>query len=438
MSPILPGFVWASAWSGIGEGPYTLAAKILYANNLRTRYLRKGILWRQGKGASLLDPCPTSNDEMASSLGNMLYQASLAARIPRLYKALATDREFRYCAKCISSGFQAAIAQIPGIVQCPIHGEIHRNSCIHCGASTPPYFLNNDHLPSFSCTECGSPLGGELLIDRRVDAWSTPDRLDRLDPIHTWLERINTSKDIHWMNVSEWSTTLQSPEGTRDHTRDAVFAVLRSRLLPDKTVPESSLDQKPEVFGPFVLTQGAKSSPDLTEAEYGTILRRIALPPELQKYREHFRTPSFGVAVPVGSLVPPHLHAHLIWRAQFQKVTSIYCEPYSRFDFCAVAVPQLLNMKVNRLEAKISNRRISDGILGATWNASLKIAVEWHKMQISFREVPLPEAERRWLIAVDRWANRLGCWRHRNYFPIAVIKVKDRITGQDHLYFVVA
>ena len=59
-------------------------------------------------------------------------------------------------------------------------------------------------------------------------------------------------------------------------------------------------------------------------------------------------------------------------------------------------------------------------------------------MQISFDELPIAEAERRWLIAVDQWANRLGCWRDRNYFPIAVIKVKDTITGEDQLYFVVA
>lgn len=438
MLSTLGGFVWASAWSGIGEGPYTLAAKILNANNLRTRYLRKGILWRQGKGASLLDPCPTSNDEMAAALGIVLHQASLAARIPRLYKELATDRELRYCTKCISSGYQAAIAQIPGIDRCPIHGEIHRNTCIHCGAKTQPYFLDDDHLPSFSCNKCGYPLGGDFLIDRRVDAWATPEHVDRLDPIHLWLERVNGSKDIHWVNVSGWSATRQSPEGTRDHTRYAVFGVLRSRLLPDEAVPESNLDQKPEVFGPFPLAQGAKSSPHLTQAEYDSILSRIALPTDLQQYRKHFRTPSFGVAVPVTPLVSPHLHAHLIWRAQFEKVTSFYSESYSRSAFCSVAIPQLLNTTMNQLEVPISNRSISEGILTATWTASLKIAIEWHQMQISFDELPIAEAERRWLIAVDQWANRLGCWRDRNYFPIAVIKVKDTITGEDQLYFVVA
>lgn len=53
-------------------------------------------------------------------------------------------------------------------------------------------------------------------------------------------------------------------------------------------------------------------------------------------------------------------------------------------------------------------------------------------------EVPLAEAKRRWLTAIDQWANRLGCWRDRNNFPIAAIKVKDTITGKDQLYFVVA
>jgi hypothetical protein len=438
VSSTLGGYVWAPAWSGIGEGPYTLAAKILNANNLRTRYLKKGILWRQGKGASLLDPCPTSNDEMAAALGRMLYQASLAARIPRLYKELATDRELRYCTKCISSGFQAAIAQILGIDRCPIHGEIHRNACMHCGTKTEPYFLDDNHLPSFSCKKCGSPLGGDTLIDRRVDAWATPEHVKRLDPIHLWLERVNASKDIHWINVSGWSATRQAAIGSRDHTRYAVFGILRSQLLPDEAVPESNLDQKPEVFGPFPLAPSAKSSAYLTQAEYDNILRRMVLPASLNQYSKHFRTPSFGVAVPVSHLVPPHLHAHLIWRAQFEKVTSIFSEPYSRSGFCSVAIPKLLNTKRNPLEIPISNRSISEGILMATWSASLKIAIDWHQMQISFWEVPLADAEQRWLIAVDQWANRLGCWRNRDYFPIAVIKVKDTITGEDQLYFVVA
>lgn len=436
MLSTLGGFVWRSAWSGIGEGPYTLAAKILNANSLRTRYLRKGILWRQGEGTSLLDPCPTSNDEMAAMLGRMLHQASLAARIPFLYKELATDRELRYCTKCISSGFQAAVAQIPGLERCPIHGEIHRNTCMHCGAKTQPYFLADNNPPSFSCNECGYPLGGDLLIDRRVDAWTTPEHVDRLDPIHRWLERLNSSNDIHWLNVSNWSAIRQSPEERCDYTRYAVFDILHSRLLPDENLQESNLDQKPEVFGPFPLSRGKKSSKRLTTAEYELILERITLPSEFQHYREHFRTPSFCVAVPVSSLAPEYLHAHLIWRAQFENFGPFYSEPYSRNDFCSVVIPELL--KINYFEVPICNRSIIEGILTAAWIVSLKIAVEWHQMQNCFRELPLTEAKQRWLSAIDQWANRLGCWRDRKYFPIGVIKVKDKITREEQLYFVVA
>lgn len=439
MIPSPSGIVWCSRWNAIGEGPYTLAAKMLNANNLKTRYFRGVICWKRTIGASLLDPRPIeSESEPAATLGRMLHQASLAARISHLYKELADDRELRYCPKCMSMGFQAAIAQIQGIDHCPIHGEAHRNACMRCGSKTPPYFLeDNTWLPGFSCRVCGAPFGGEVLIDRRLDAWKSPEQIYRLNPVHRWLERIHSSKELHWVNVTEWSATRLSPEGADEYRRYAVFGVLSSRFLPEKDVPESNFDQKLDVFGPYALGSNMDSQ-DLTQEEYDGILRRLILPTDLQQYRKHFRTPSFGVAVPTNPVVPPHLHAHLIWRAQFEKVSSIYSQFYSRSDFCHTAIPRLLNTAQDRLEVPLSNRALSEGVLTAAWTAALKIATEWHRTLVSFRQLTFAQADRQWLVSVDRWANRLGCWRDRNYFPIAVIKVRDTATEEHQLYFVVA
>lgn len=85
--------VWCPQWNLVGEGPYTIVAKILNANNLKTRYLKDTIRWRSGTGASLLDlRLIGSETNPATQYGKILHQASLAARIPRLYKELADDR----------------------------------------------------------------------------------------------------------------------------------------------------------------------------------------------------------------------------------------------------------------------------------------------------------------------------------------------------------
>lgn len=277
---------------------------------------------------------------------------------------------------------------------------------------------------------------GDVLIDRRLDAWTSPENLYRLNPIHCWLDRINNPKEIHWTNVSEWSATRLSPEGADDHRQYAVFGVLSSRL-PEENVPESNVDLKPSAFGPYRLGS-VMPSQFLTQAEYDDILRSLIVPTELRQYRRYFLTPSFGVAVPVDPVVPPELHAHLIWRAQFEKVSSTYSQLYSRLEFCYDVIPRLLNAARNPLEISIDNRAVSAGVLRAAWFAALNIAIEWHRMLVSLRQQDLPQTDQQWLVVVDRWANRLGCWRDRSYFPVGVITVKDTATEEHQLYFVVA
>lgn len=428
--------VWCSRWNSFGEGPYTIVAKMLNANNLKSGYLKDAIRHRSGIGASLLDPrLNESGTDSAMAFARMLREASLAARIPHLYKDLADDQELRYCAKCMSSGFQAAIAQIPGIERCPIHGDAHRSTCIQCGHKTPPYFLEEGQLPGFSCRACGAPFGGGVPIDRKLDAWVSPSHLDRLAPIHRWLQRMDDSKVIQWMNVSKWSLTRETSEGADTHKRRAVFNVLSSQVA-EGTVPKCSLEKNSCLFGPYRVDLDTPSQ-DLTPAEYEGVLGRLTTPSELRQYRSHFLTPSFGVSVPTDPIVPPELHAHLIWRAQFEAVFSTYTQWYSRSEFCRNVIPRVLNAVGNPLELSLSNSAVIDGVLGAAWLSALQIAKEWNQTLISFGKQESTRANLPWLVAVDRWANRLGCWRGRNFFPVGLIRVKDAATEEHQIYFVV-
>lgn len=430
--------VWCPQWNFAGEGPYTIAAKMLNANNLTARYLRDAIRWKAGIGASLLNPQTNeSESEPVATFGRILRQTSLATRIPHLYQVLADDRVLRYCTKCMRAGFQAAIAQIPGIDRCPIHGELHRNTCIQCGSKTPPYFLEDSSCrPGFSCRECGTPFGGDDLIDRRFDAWISPGDVDRLDPIHRWLKQMDDSKEIHCLNLSSWSLTSIFSEDADEQKLRAIFRVLSSQTTGDD-VPESDLENKSNIFGPYQLNKN-KTSQDYTKLKYARTLYKLIGLPETWKYRSHLITPSFGVEVPVRAIVPPELHAKLILAAQFKHVPYTCGKVKYMAYFFQDVIPGILNTERFKFELPLESTAIAEGVFNAIWFAALKIAKIWNQTLVGTQNDNSSQADINCLSTVDEWANRLGCWRRRSYFPIGVIKVQDPATEEYQLYFVVS
>jgi hypothetical protein len=336
----------------------------------------------------------------------------------------------------MSTGFQAAIAQIQGIDLCPIHGEPHRNTCIQCGHKTPPYFLeDSSYPPGFSCRECGAPFGGDELIDRRLDAWISPGEVDHLDPIHRWLKQMDDSMVIHCLNLSSWSLTSISSEDADDQKLRAVFRVLSSKTGGDDD-PESDIENNSNILGPYPLNKN-KALQDYTKAKYARILYKLIGLPETWKYRSHLITPSFGVEVPIRSIVPPELHAKLISAAQFQHVSYTCGKVNYLAYFLQDVIPGILNTERFKFELPFESKAIAEGVFGATWIAALKIAKIWNQTLIRAQNDNSSQANLNCLATVDEWANRLGCWRRRSYFPIGVIKLKDSATEENQLYFVV-
>jgi hypothetical protein len=246
---------------------------------------------------------------------------------------------------------------------------------------------------------------------------------------------MDDSKEVHWINVSEWAVTRGSPKEAEDRKRSTVFAALSSQF-PTEHSPKSRLKRKPSILGPYRIASN-KTLQELTSDEYADVLSRLTMPLELQQYRNHLLTPSFGVAVPTDPIVPPELHAHLIWRAQFERVSSLYTHLYSRSEFFRTAILGLLRVESPYYELSLDCSAITEGVMGAAWLAALEIANEWNKTLIRIHKLNSTQANLHWLTAVDQWANRLGCWRNRKYFPVGAIRVNDKAINEQQLYFVV-
>lgn len=101
-------------------------------------------------------------------------------------------------------------------------------------------------------------------------------------------------------------------------------------------------------------------------------------------------------------------------------------------------IPGILNTEQFKFELPFESTAIAEGVFNAIWFAALKIAKIWNQTLIETQNDNSSQSDINCLSTVDEWANRLGCWRRRNYFPIGVIKVQDPATEEYQLYFVVS
>lgn len=437
--PTLGGLIWHPLWNAPGEGPYSIVAKLIHANALPASYFKEVIRWKGPAGASLLRPKPLpSLNERAASLARLIQDSSLSRFSWNIHSALAGDQTLRYCRTCMSSGFQAAIAQIDGFDDCPIHKEPHLSICDRCGATTPPYYLgNNDRLPKFSCMKCGLPFGGGVLIERRLDAWRPPDHLHRLDFIHQWLREINDEQRILWPGALGWNTTRFLEDGEDQHRRRAVFAALRT-LVPNSKIPSPKSAPGLDIFGPFSVDISFERPLQYLSVPAYDIARQLPRGCELDDYRRNLRMPSFGVPVPDDPTVPPLVHAKLIFRAQFELLSDVLEERRFSTVFSSNEIMELLSAQRSISFKMLEDKTFVRAVLAATRMAAEKIANEWHRLLLGINRTDTTRFNESWLTACNRWSGRLGCWREHGYFPIGLIIARHSISWERGIYLAVA
>ena len=438
--PTLGGFIWHHQWGAPGEGPYSIVAKLINANAIPASRLKKVIYWKDTEGANLLMPRPKQSlNERSASFARLIRDSSLISVLNCQNIKLANDQALRYCCKCMSSGFQAAIAQIEGFDECPIHKEPHLSICKRCGASSPPYYLGNkDRLPRFSCRQCGYPFGGNVLIERRLDAWRPPDGFHRLDLIHEWLRKINNYQNIDGTLTSTWNTTLFLEDEEDLYWRRTVFALF-CRLVPDPNIQPPKSVHNLSVFGPFTFNLSFPRPSKYETVNPSKLLRHLPWRCKFEDHRQKLRMPSFGVLVPDDPAFPPSIHAKLIFHAQFEHLN------YSLDDWgfgiwlSSRAIVEVLDERYRRAAFKgFEDKTFVKAILEATLMAAERIANEWNRCLRGMSSTDTARINDEWLTACTRWASRLGRWREHGYFPIGLILAKDKSSLERVIYLAVA
>lgn len=64
--------------------------------------------------------------------------------------------ELRYCPTCLPSAHHSALFQLPYVIKCPVHKELLRTGCPHCGTPIPTdcFSLTRNHMYCGGCGRC--------------------------------------------------------------------------------------------------------------------------------------------------------------------------------------------------------------------------------------------------------------------------------------------
>lgn len=335
---LIDGWIFDTRWLSQYEGPYTALAKLAVANVVNPKELCRAFGARFSDtdgssvhGRSLLDMNWVRAARGASgALAAQMRRRCLAQISDRWWRALSSDRHFRFCPRCIANGFQSQLCQLDGLTRCPLHGDLIVECCTHCGAATPRYAITRESFEQpMACNSCGRPYAPCWDRGAGFGNWSEPLGAEAYGPLGRWLHDFEQIECV-WPDQGAWLVD-PTDEGAERKKRVCMFALL-SRLCPSRSVP-ISVDVDVQHF-------------DFPAAEPGCDLalnRDRSLSARRQIYksiRRHYRT-ALGashrmvwnvredlvwdyphtVIMPASRRVGPAMHAFLCWRIRFEKAS---------------------------------------------------------------------------------------------------------------------
>jgi hypothetical protein len=206
------GVTWSEKWVHAFEGPYTLAAKLLLANQMTPRLLCAHIA---GPGTSLSVSSPRKSARNlidgnwlqrratpSPSFTNLLRSSMLDNTLGALAPHVAGAERFRFCTACIAYGYQSAACQIDALKLCPEHGLPLVDSCRRCGHATLPYSVTSDWSSPLNCRACGQSYDGSDLS--RIPRWTTAPTSAAYVMLEKQLLRCKRHVQ-EWEGLLEWS-----------------------------------------------------------------------------------------------------------------------------------------------------------------------------------------------------------------------------------------
>lgn len=453
MSPVVErsgegtdGYAWLERWACPFEGPFSVFMKFCDANCMSAldadracfSYERK----HRGPGVprSFLDMRWPNFNKRSHVRGMQMQSMSLQANLPNIWSFLASDRAIRYCPSCVRYGYQSMLAQVDGLVRCPIHEDEHLVACQHCGRSTGPYVLTPGRRSNtWVCDGCQMPFGGQDRM-QSICRWQTPPGVEALAPIYEWLRAVD-ALNPKWGDLPFWSVWGPVTDlDTARARRVAAFEVFASMLEPPASVRAQvgrTLDVRYWTVSSSVLTSTEELGTERTRAWeaklYTTVLAeliRSGRPLAHSDVCQRART----CLVPVCKTANVHAHALTIWRCQFE-----------RFPDAEGSLPTDGTLPVLRPSDQVwpttqtglafwpdyrAHHFLWPEFLVRSWMECFWIAQEWRKtstaLGVEFGATALP----RWLPAIDRWISRFDQWPKSRQGPVTSLTINAPQSGQ--------
>lgn len=328
------------AWFSPGEGPFTVAGKIISAN-----------MASLSQRLSKLQVSRTNSNQTRSFVNGDWLIASpspiakiLAARccaFPQFH-CTANDNSFRYCTRCLNHGYQSAACQISGLQKCPIHNEPLINHCQACGAKAPPYRLVRAAFERpLVCGQCKEPLANYW--KGPAGCWSRMQGAEEYSRIEKWIRDVN-SNCLNWPVKSWPGHGFEQSEAEHAHLSLAATLIpppfdlkpfpMRARVHALTKTPgtEPAADELPKALSParVIMERERQQQLKLLELElprklYELVGARCA---RALRVPRDWRTPSgstinvargnFQVPVQSDSNVDPISHGFYIWRLKLK------------------------------------------------------------------------------------------------------------------------
>lgn len=377
---------WNENWVFEGEGPLTILIKFQSANIIDSIDANKYIFGKKyisstlNKGRhsrSLVTLNWPSKASEVDFLRNLLITKSLGKLCGNWAPRIATDRNIRFCEKCLDKGFLPACLQVSGIYQCPIHHIKLKDRCSHCMHPTLPYALNQCEKSPLYCSKCHIPYSEKWVNLEKNLKWSGISMDEGLKEINLWLERLRTSK-LEWTDLDAWYPDTDSYPGTSAHAEcvlkvlcsviDQSPSALRQTYSDSKYLP-SCKRLIPEKNNLKLETKNRTESYSKIRKH---ILKSIYKHGSIIKNYENYLEDSYNFSTPTLCNYDPLWHAFHMWRYRIEAI-----QPRDALD--GIDDPIILNKSIISWPAINSVK--TDAWLSfllASWKADLITAKKWY------------------------------------------------------------
>lgn len=389
--PALGKLAWHESWAGFGEGPFTLLAKLRALNSVRKSYFLQ--LLGSSNRISLVNGLPARDNP----LSKRIYAASATAQFGTLFSESACDERLRFCQRCLSTGYHAALCQLDIFDLCPIHRYPLLDRCTCCQHPTPRFALvTPGGFPSFKCSRCKLPLAGGRDITDSPSSWTGPTSFSRIKDIHAWAA--SAASRVSFPQGGSWITCAPQAAGVGT---SLIGVLLHLHPCPKRiSFRPTGVEVLPPILAPYEV--GVRHTFSYTS------IASMTLPAHAREWIcwRGWATLSDGLRVPVDLSVSVLRHAVYIWRCQFEDCSNVGIGDHSRPPSDLRFDEPLERWVGSHLSTRRTfiDERMCLRVAHVFFRAALRVAEAWgaHREDCVQKGIK-PAVSEAWLARLGRW-----------------------------------